>query len=157
MKAASNLWAKGMMKWDLFYKDYKDKIHRYFLRRERNILGARRRAAPTATRPRAWPATRLCACTDSFPHNQRLRLKVPLGEDAHCPSVADLWSTANWLEREVSRCPFIVVKTHKSDKFDRYLADIYYNNREKDPNTVAASGRYLNQEMLEKGIAGIWG
>ena len=36
----------------------------------------------------------------SFPHNQRLRLKVPLGEDAHCPSVAGLWGTANWLERE---------------------------------------------------------
>jgi NADH-quinone oxidoreductase subunit C len=36
----------------------------------------------------------------SFSHNQRLRLKVPLGEDAHCPSVAGLWGTANWLERE---------------------------------------------------------
>ncbi len=35
-----------------------------------------------------------------FPHNQRLRLKVPLGEDAHCPSVTGLWGTANWLERE---------------------------------------------------------
>lgn len=36
----------------------------------------------------------------SFPHNQRLRLKVPLGEDARCPSVTGLWGTANWLERE---------------------------------------------------------
>lgn len=26
VKAASNLWAEGMMKWDLFYKDYKDRI-----------------------------------------------------------------------------------------------------------------------------------
>ena len=36
----------------------------------------------------------------SFSHNQRLRLKVPLGEDTHCPSVTGLWGTANWLERE---------------------------------------------------------
>ena len=34
----------------------------------------------------------------SFLHNQRLRLKVPV--DDSCPSVTDLWGTANWLERE---------------------------------------------------------
>ncbi|MFQ5723285.1 MAG: NADH-quinone oxidoreductase subunit C [Terriglobia bacterium] len=34
----------------------------------------------------------------SFPHNQRLRLKVPVNDS--CPSVTDIWGTANWLERE---------------------------------------------------------
>jgi NADH-quinone oxidoreductase subunit C len=34
----------------------------------------------------------------SFEHNERLRLKVPVGEA--CPSVVSLWGTANWLERE---------------------------------------------------------
>lgn len=36
----------------------------------------------------------------SLPRNQRLRLKVPVGDDARCPSVTAIWSTANWLERE---------------------------------------------------------
>jgi len=34
----------------------------------------------------------------SFEHNQRLRLKAPVGDT--CPSVTRVWSTANWLERE---------------------------------------------------------
>ncbi|MFQ5696049.1 MAG: NADH-quinone oxidoreductase subunit C [Terriglobia bacterium] len=34
----------------------------------------------------------------SFERNQRLRVKVPTGDT--CPSVAALWPTANWLERE---------------------------------------------------------
>lgn len=34
----------------------------------------------------------------SFARNERLRLKVPVGES--CPSVTGIWGTANWLERE---------------------------------------------------------
>lgn len=34
----------------------------------------------------------------SFDHNERLRLKVPVGDA--CPSVVGLWATADWLERE---------------------------------------------------------
>jgi NADH-quinone oxidoreductase subunit C len=36
----------------------------------------------------------------SFPHNERLRVKMEIAEGETAPSVADLWSTANWLERE---------------------------------------------------------
>ena len=61
-----------------------------------------------------------------------------------------------WMERELSCCPFVIVQTHKSDQFDRYLADIYCLPKENDPHTVAASGRYLNQEILNKGFAGVW-
>lgn len=34
----------------------------------------------------------------SFPRNERLRLKVQVGDS--CPSVTGVWGTANWLERE---------------------------------------------------------
>ncbi|MFQ5662327.1 MAG: NADH-quinone oxidoreductase subunit C [Terriglobia bacterium] len=34
----------------------------------------------------------------SFLHNERLRVKVPVG--ASCPSLTGIWGTANWLERE---------------------------------------------------------
>ncbi|RMG45922.1 MAG: NADH-quinone oxidoreductase subunit C [Acidobacteria bacterium] len=37
----------------------------------------------------------------SFPRNARLRLKVDLGQDETIPSVVEVWSGANWMEREV--------------------------------------------------------
>jgi len=37
----------------------------------------------------------------SFQRNDRLRLKVLVGESEAVPSVAGIWPTANWLEREV--------------------------------------------------------
>jgi NADH-quinone oxidoreductase subunit C len=37
----------------------------------------------------------------SFKRNDRLRLKVAVGEDEKVPSVVSVWPTANWLEREV--------------------------------------------------------
>src|SRR6266571_724939 len=37
----------------------------------------------------------------SFKRNDRLRLKVLAGEGEKVPSVAAIWLTANWLEREV--------------------------------------------------------
>ncbi|HEX9119668.1 MAG TPA: NADH-quinone oxidoreductase subunit C [Terriglobales bacterium] len=37
----------------------------------------------------------------SFPRNQRIRVKTLLKDGAAAPSVTALWSTANWLEREV--------------------------------------------------------
>jgi NADH-quinone oxidoreductase subunit C len=37
----------------------------------------------------------------SFKRNDRLRLKVILGEGETVPSVVSIWPTANWLEREV--------------------------------------------------------
>lgn len=37
----------------------------------------------------------------SFPRNERLRLKISLGEEESTESATPLWSAANWLEREV--------------------------------------------------------
>ncbi|MGA1999046.1 MAG: NADH-quinone oxidoreductase subunit C [Terriglobales bacterium] len=37
----------------------------------------------------------------SFPRNQRIRVKTLLKDGASAPTVTGLWSTANWLEREV--------------------------------------------------------
>jgi NADH-quinone oxidoreductase subunit C len=37
----------------------------------------------------------------SFAKNERLRIKVHVGEKEQISSVAGIWSTANWLEREV--------------------------------------------------------
>ena len=37
----------------------------------------------------------------SFPRNERLRLKVPLGDGETIESMVSVWGTADWLEREV--------------------------------------------------------
>jgi len=37
----------------------------------------------------------------SFTHNQRIRVKTQIADGGAVPSVVSLWSTANWLEREV--------------------------------------------------------
>lgn len=52
-------------------------------------------------------------------------------------------------------CPFIIVKTYKdrSDKYDRYLVDIYFKAGEPDPHKVAAQGELLNQRLLDEGLA----
>ena len=36
----------------------------------------------------------------SFAKNERVRIKTQIGDGEHIPSVAFLWATANWLERE---------------------------------------------------------
>lgn len=36
----------------------------------------------------------------SFPRNERVRIKTRIAEGESAPSVQDIWTTANWLERE---------------------------------------------------------
>jgi len=52
-----------------------------------------------------WPRREkrfdLIAILYSFPHNTRLRLKIPIAANEHPASLADIWPTANWLEREI--------------------------------------------------------
>ncbi len=48
----------------------------------------------------------------SFPKNERLRLKVHVGESDPVRSVSGVWQTANWLEREVYDMFGIVFEGH---------------------------------------------
>jgi NADH-quinone oxidoreductase subunit C len=43
----------------------------------------------------------LIYCLYSVAHRHRIRVKTRVAEDQPIPSVTDLWSAANWLEREV--------------------------------------------------------
>lgn len=47
----------------------------------------------------------------------------------------------------------IVVKTYKSDKFGRYLVDVWYLPGENDPEEILKRGRLLNQVLLDAGLA----
>jgi len=52
-----------------------------------------------------WPRREkrfdLVAILYSFPHNTRLRLKIPLAAGEIAASLVEIWPTANWLEREI--------------------------------------------------------
>ena len=59
---------------------------------------------------------------------------------------------------QLGKLDLIIVKTYKdsSDKYDRYLADIFYLAGEKDPSRVAQEGKFLNQELLNERLAGAY-
>jgi NADH-quinone oxidoreductase subunit C len=63
-----------------------------------------------------WPRREkrfdLVAQLYSFPHNARLRLKIRLGADEQADSLAPIWPTANWLEREIFDLFGIVFRGH---------------------------------------------
>ncbi len=58
-----------------------------------------------------------------------------------------------YIERKLTPCTFLIVKTYYRDKFNRYLADIFYDKNETKLVKVAETGVYLNQELLDKGFA----
>lgn len=58
-----------------------------------------------------------------------------------------------FVQESLQHCPFIVVKTYKTDKYDRYLADVFYLNGVKYADVVAEEGRLLNQDLVENNLA----
>ena len=106
--------------------------------------------------------------------SQKLRLR---GIDCPEMDTEEGKKAKRFVEARVKGGDLIIVKTYKdrSDKFDRYLADVFYlplNNiredkrnaprdpkgrvgvtTEWDPAFVASEGKYLNQELLDERLA----
>lgn len=55
--------------------------------------------------------------------------------------------------KALEHTPVIGVKTYKTDKYARYLADIFYLPGEKDPQRIISEGIFLNQQLLDNGLA----
>ena len=58
--------------------------------------------------------------------------------------------------RKLRSVDFFVVKTYSTDLFDRYLVDVFYLPGEADAQKVADEGIYLNQELIDNGLADVW-
>ena len=58
----------------------------------------------------------------------------------------------DFVARALSGLPFVAVTTTKPDKYDRYLADVFYQERETDAETVLEKGQVLNRELLSAGL-----
>lgn len=47
----------------------------------------------------------------------------------------------------------IVIKSHQTDIYGRFVADIFYTPEPANPEEIIANGIFLNNELLEKGLA----
>lgn len=73
---------------------------------------------------------------------QYLRLR---GIDAPELDTPEGKKARDFVVRELSRVPHIILTSSRSDKYDRYLADVFYGEGEKE--------KYLNQILLDEGLA----
>ncbi|MFC1646032.1 DUF1016 N-terminal domain-containing protein [Candidatus Omnitrophota bacterium] len=58
-----------------------------------------------------------------------------------------------FVESRLKQVKFVIAKTYKSDKYERYLTDIFYQSNEENLETVLEQGIFLNQELLDEGLA----
>ncbi|OGX36755.1 MAG: hypothetical protein A3D87_01535 [Omnitrophica WOR_2 bacterium RIFCSPHIGHO2_02_FULL_50_17] len=63
-----------------------------------------------------------------------------------------------FVEERLKGLDFFVIKTRKdtTDKYERYLADVFYPSGGSDIDKIAREGNYLNQELLDAGLARVW-
>jgi len=83
---------------------------------------------------------------------EKLRLK---GIDAPEMSTVAGRRAQTWLKKRLDARGYAVVKTHKTDKYDRYLADVFIGPNGQDPQQIASTGAYVNQELIDAGHAGV--
>ncbi len=53
-------------------------------------------------------------------------------------------------EREI---PLVAIRSYKSEKFGRYLVDLWYLKGETDKERILSEGKLLNQVLLDNGLA----
>ncbi len=58
-----------------------------------------------------------------------------------------------FVESQLKALPFIIIKSHGRDKYARYLVDLYYSKGTDDPYKIMQNGQFLNQILLDKGLA----
>jgi len=59
----------------------------------------------------------------------------------------------HFIKKIFSTVSFVVVKLSGRDKFDRYLTDLFYLPGATDPREVLEKGHFLNQELVDRGLA----
>lgn len=60
---------------------------------------------------------------------------------------------SDFVKRTLARVPFAVVTVTGRDKFNRPLTDVFYLEGTEDRQKVLREGTYLNQELLDRGLA----
>ena len=82
---------------------------------------------------------------------QRIRLA-----EVVCPAMDEPKGRAayDYVRTQMAKTEFVIVKTNKIDIYGRYIGHIFYSLEKKpDKVKVFEQGRYLNQELIDKGLA----
>ena len=58
-----------------------------------------------------------------------------------------------FVSKVLKQLPFVIIKSYGRDKYDRYLTDVFYLKGEGDPLVVLEKGAFLNQVLLDEGLA----
>ena len=58
-----------------------------------------------------------------------------------------------YVRDQLAKTDFVMIKTNKIDIYGRYIAHVFYSFTEQNKNRIFEQGRYLNQELLDKGLA----
>jgi endonuclease YncB( thermonuclease family) len=61
-----------------------------------------------------------------------------------------------YVQRHLKIGSTVVVRTMKSDKYDRYLADVFFLAGARSPKRILKEGTFLNQTLLDKGMATVY-
>lgn len=91
--------------------------------------------------------------------NQRLRFRgvntSELAKKGLPPDEAEQRAAAakTFVEQKLRPMPFIVIKTHKTDTYGRFIADVFYHPTLKQKEDVAINGFFLNDQLLKAGLA----
>jgi endonuclease YncB( thermonuclease family) len=93
-------------------------------------------------------------CGFEIKKKERIRLA---GID--CPEIVtdEGKEAADYVRNQLARVPFIMLRTTKVDINGRFLGHVFYSlddSMEKDD--IYIDGRYLNQELLDKGLARVY-
>jgi len=81
---------------------------------------------------------------------ERVRLR---GIDAPELATSEGKKAKAFVEARLKEAAFVIVKTHKNDKYGRFVMDVFYQPGEEDAQKVLAQGTFLNQELLNLGFA----
>jgi len=92
-------------------------------------------------------------CGDGILTRQKLRLHLIDTPERGTPA-GD--KATRFVKRVLRKNPDIVICTHHYDKYARYLADVFYLPGSTNPQAIYAQGIYLNQQLLDKGLARQW-
>ena len=59
-----------------------------------------------------------------------------------------------FVEDELKDCKIVVIQTFKKiDIYGRYVCDLFYQPGETGKEKIASNGNFLNQELLDEGLA----
>jgi endonuclease YncB( thermonuclease family) len=57
------------------------------------------------------------------------------------------------VQEELAQVDFVVLMTDRIDLYGRYVAHVFYQPGDKDKDRIFTEGRYLNQRLVDEGVA----